>query len=145
MSDEIVTERTNLPQRSPAYWRVTLHRILARVLHHRCPQCGVGALFRAYARLAPSCPRCGLLYRREQGALTGTMYLTAAVGEVFAAALIFLFWYTFDWTTLEFVLVTAPLVFLFCAFLLPVAQAVWVGVEYATDLQSREPWVDLRE
>src|SRR5262245_572140 len=145
MSEEIVTERTHLTERSPAYWRATLHKILVRVLRRRCPQCGVGALFRAYARLPLSCPHCGLLYRREQGALTGTMYMTAAVGEVFAAALIFLFWYAFEWTTLEFVLVTTPLAFLFCTFFLPVAQAVWVGVEYATDLQSREPWVDWRE
>jgi len=145
MSEEIVTERTHLTERSPAYWRATLHKILVRVLRRRCPQCGVGALFRAYARLPLSCPHCGLLYRREQGALTGTMYMTAAVGEVFAAALIFLFWYAFEWTTLEFVLVTTPLAFLFCTLFLPVAQAVWVGVEYATDLQSREPWVDWRE
>ena len=119
--------------------------ILARVLRRRCPQCGAGALFRAYARLAGVCARCGLVFRREQGAQTGTMYLTAAVSEVFAAALIFLFWWAFDWTPLVFVLVTAPLVLAFCAFFLPVAQAVWVGVEYATDLASREPWVELRE
>ena len=119
--------------------------ILARVLRRRCPQCGAGALFRAYARLAPACERCGLVFRREQGAQTGTMYLTAAVSQVFAAALIFLFWWAFDWTPRVFVLVTAPLVLAFCVVLLPLAQAVWVGVEYATDLHSREPWVELRE
>ena len=73
------------------------------------------------------------------------MYLTAAVSEVFAAALIFLFWWAFDWTPLVFVLVTAPLVLGFCAFFLRVAQALWVGVENATDLQSHEPWAELRE
>ncbi len=119
--------------------------ILARVLRRRCPQCGAGALFRAYGRLLGACERCGLVFRREQGAQTGTMYLTAAVGQVFAAALIFLFWWAFDWTPRAFVLVTAPLVLAFCALFLPVAQALWVGVEYATDLQSHEPWAELRE
>ena len=119
--------------------------IFLRVLRRRCPQCGEGVLFRAYARLARACSRCGLVFRREQGAQTGTMYLTAAVSEIFAAVLIFLFWWAFDWTPLVFVLATAPLVLAFCAFFLPVAQAGWVGVEYATDHASREPWVELRE
>jgi uncharacterized protein (DUF983 family) len=119
--------------------------VFARVLRRRCPQCGTGALFRAFARLERACARCGLVFRREQGSQTGTMYLTAAVSEVFAAALIFLFWWAFDWTPLVFVLVTAPLVLLFCVSFLPLAQALWVGVEYATDLEGREPWAKLWE
>ena len=119
--------------------------VFARVLRRRCPQCGVAALFRAFARLERSCERCGLVFRREQGAQTGTMYLTAAVSEVFAAALIFLFWWAFDWTPAVFVLVTAPLVLGFCVAFLPVAQALWVGVEYVTDLEGHEPWARLWE
>jgi uncharacterized protein (DUF983 family) len=117
--------------------------ILRRVLARRCPQCGVGRLFGGYARLVETCARCGLVYRREQGAQTGTMYLTAAVSEAFAAALIFLFWWRFDWTPLAFVLATAPLVLAFCAVFLPLAQALWVGVEYLTDLHNQEPWARL--
>jgi len=120
-------------------------RILGRVLAHRCPQCGAGRLFRAYARLAGSCASCGLVYRREPGAQTGSMYLTAIASEIFAALLIFLFWWAFDWTALAFVSVTAPLVVGFCALLLPYAQAVWVGVEYLTDLEGGEPWARLRD
>ncbi len=119
--------------------------LLARVLARRCPQCGQGAIFRAFGRVAEACPRCALVFRREQGAQTGSMYLTAAVSEVFAAFLIFVFWWLFDWTPLVFVLVTAPLVLGFCVAFLPVAQALWVGVEYATDLEGREPWAELRE
>lgn len=119
--------------------------ILARVLARRCPQCGHGRIFQRYARVAPQCKRCALVFRREPGAQTGSMYLTAAVSEVFAAVLIFVFWWQFDWTPLVFVLVTAPLVLAFCAAFLPVSQALWVGVEYATDLESQEPWVELRE
>ena len=129
-------------QRSPFQVR---RLILRRVLARRCPQCGQGALFRRYARLAECCASCALVYRREPGAQTGSMYLTAAVGEVFAAALIFLLWCSFDWSTPVFVGVSAPLVLLFSAVFLPLAQALWVGVEYATDLSTREPWVRLRE
>lgn len=123
----------------------TRRLILGRVLARRCPQCGQGALFRAFARLSEACARCGLVFRREPGAQTGSMYLTAAVSEAFAALLIFLFWWLFDWTPLVFVLVTAPLVLAFCVGFLPFAQALWVGVEYTTDLEGSEPWVELRE
>jgi uncharacterized protein (DUF983 family) len=119
--------------------------IFARVLRRRCPQCGKSRIFLGYGRVAEACKRCGLVFRREPGAQTGSMYLTAAVSEVFAAFLILLFWWRFDWTPLVFVLVTAPLVLAFCAAFLPVAQALWVGVEYATDLEGQEPWAKLRE
>jgi uncharacterized protein (DUF983 family) len=123
----------------------TRRLVFGRVLRRCCPQCGAGALFRGFARLATGCERCGLVFRREQGAETGTMYLTAAVSEVFAALLILGFWWGFDWTPAAFVLVTAPLVLAFCVFFLPVAQALWVGVEYTTDLEGDEPWAELRE
>jgi len=132
---EVVTRST----RGDTRWRV-----LKRVLARRCPQCGVGVLFARYARLAESCGECGLVYRREQGAQTGSMYVTAAGSEVFAAVLIAVFWWRFDWTPTQFVLVTAPLVLLFCAFFLPVSQALWVGVEYTTDLEGREPGAHFR-
>lgn len=122
----------------------TRRLVLGRVLARRCPQCGVGALFRAYGRLAPSCPSCGLVYRREPGAQTGSMYLTAIASELFAAGLIFLLWWSFDWTPRTFVLVSAPLLLSFCALVLPFAQALWVGVEYTTDLEGGEPWAELR-
>lgn len=119
--------------------------ILGRVLARRCPQCGRGSLFRAFARLATACGTCQLVYRRESGAQTGSMYLTAIASELFAVVLIFFFWWRFDWTPSVFVGVTAPLVLVFSILFLPVAQALWVGVEYTTDLASHEPWAELRE
>jgi len=118
--------------------------VLRRVLAQRCPQCGAGRLFRGYARLQDACASCGLVFRREQGAQTGSMYVTAAVGELFAVLVIGLLWWLFDWSTLRFVLTAVPIVAVFCALFLPVSQALWVGVEYVTDLESREPWARLR-
>jgi uncharacterized protein (DUF983 family) len=119
--------------------------LLRRVFTRRCPQCGGRTLFRAYARLAEACGACGLRFRREQGAQTGTMYLTAITSELFAAALILLFWWNFDWSPSTFVLVTAPLVLAFSVVCLPLAQGLWVAVEYATDLEGGERGLELRE
>jgi uncharacterized protein (DUF983 family) len=103
-----------------------------------------GPLFRAFARLAETCERCGLVYRREQGSQTGSMYMTAIAGEVFAVLVVFALWFSFDWSTTRFVLVAMPIVLAFCIAFLPLSQALWVGVEYATDLANREPWAELR-
>ena len=130
---------------SPSSKLATRRLILARVLARHCPQCGVGALFRSYARLLETCTSCALVYRREPGSQTGSMYLTAVAGELFAALLIGLSWWLLDWTPLGYVLLTAPLVLAFCVFFLPFSQALWVGIEYATDLEGREPWAELRE
>lgn len=120
-------------------------RILARVLARDCPQCGARTLFARYARLARECSACGLVFRREQGSQTGSMYLTAVAGELFAAAGIGLAWWLFDWSTLTFVLVLVPLTLAFTVAFLPLSMALWVGVEYATDVENREPWVAPRE
>ena len=114
--------------------------ILRRVLRRRCPQCGLGPLFQAYGRLRASCPDCGLVYRREPGAQTGSMYLSAAVTQVFAAGVIAVLVLTTDWGFWPSIAVGGPVVLGFCLVFLPWSQALWTGVEYATDLHNGEPW-----
>jgi len=114
--------------------------VLRRVLARCCPQCGEGRLFLRYARLRESCSVCGLVFRREQGAQTGSMYLTAAVTQVFAALLIGLAWIFTDWTVSVFLAVSLPLALVFCFAFLPVSQAFWCGVEYVTDVHNGEDW-----
>ncbi len=121
--------------------RVGKSSFFARALRGRCPQCGAGLLFRTWARLAEACSRCGLVYRRESGAQTGSMYLSAAVTQVFAAAVIFAFAVGTDRPAWRMIAVGLPLVLAFCAFFLPRSMALWVAVEYATDVGNGEPWV----
>ena len=112
-----------------------------RALRRRCPQCGRGALFRSYARLLASCPECALVYRREPGGMTGSMYVSAAVTQVFAALLILAIVVGTDWSTRLQLAVSVPLAVLFCALCLPLSMAFWVAVEYATDVGNGEAWV----
>ena len=112
----------------------------ARALRRRCPQCGRGALFRRHARLHERCPTCGLVYRRESGSMTGSMYLSAAVTEIFAAALVLLLWFATDWSTGVALAVGVPLVLSVSFLFLPYSMALWVAVEYLTDVHNREPW-----
>jgi len=125
----------------PAGWRA---RAFGRALRKRCPQCGSGPLFRRFARLAPDCSSCGHAFRREAGSQTGSMYVSAAVTEAFAAAVALgLFWWT-DWDVATGLLVGVPLVLVFSYAFLPVSMALWVAVEYATDVSNGEPWAQPR-
>lgn len=113
----------------------------ARALRGRCPQCGGGRLFLRFARLAERCAGCGLVFRREQGAQTGSMYLTAAVNQAFAALFVAGIYLLTDWGVARSLAVSVPLVLLFSLAFLPVSMAFWVAVEYWTDVRNGEPWV----
>lgn len=118
--------------------RPSLRAIVARVWRRTCPRCGAGSLFASTFRLAPACARCELVFRREPGAMTGQMYLSAAVTEIVAAALVLLVWIATDWGTATSLSVSIPLVVGFSYWFLPKAMALWVGIEFLTDVGNRD-------
>jgi uncharacterized protein (DUF983 family) len=50
-------------------------RIVLRGLKLRCPECGLGRLYRAPFRMRDHCEYCDLIYEREQGYFIGAIYL----------------------------------------------------------------------
>jgi len=102
-------------------------------------------LFARWAKLRDDCAECGLVYRREAGAQTGSMYLSAAVTQVFAALVIFALVVFTSWETSLRIAVGLPLVVAFCALFLPLSMALWVAIEYATDVGNGEPWARPRD
>ncbi len=123
-----------------------LVRLVARrALALRCPRCGARGMFRRFAKLHETCPTCELVFRREQGSQTGSMYLTAAVNQVFAALVILAVVLCTDWGLAVQLAVSIPVVVAFCIAFLPWSQAIWAGVEFATDCINREEWGRLRE
>ncbi len=117
---------------------------IGRVLRKRCPQCAEGELFARYARLRETCPNCALVYRREQGAQTGSMYLTAAVNQLFAVGVMASLWIFADWSVALSLALAVPVVLGFSVLFLPYSMALWVAVEYWTDLKNDEAWVHPR-
>ncbi len=83
----------------------------------------------------------GLVFRREQGAMTGQMYLSAAVGQVLAALMFLGVWLFTDWGAGLALAVTLPVMVGFSYWFLPHSMALWVAIEYLTDRGNREPWV----
>jgi uncharacterized protein (DUF983 family) len=111
-----------------------------RALRKRCPQCGEGPLFRAFARLNPECPACGLRFRREHGSQTGAMYLSATLTEIFAAGVALALFFLTDLDKSTALGLGIAVVVVFSYTLLPITMAVWTAVEYATDVSNSEPW-----
>ena len=73
--------------------------------------------------------------------MTGSMYLSAAVTQVFAAGVIALLYLATDWGAVLSIAVGLPIVLAFCYAFLPASRALWTAIEYATDVANREPWV----
>jgi uncharacterized protein (DUF983 family) len=121
-----------------------IRRCVARTLRHACPQCGRGRLFARWARLRERCEHCGLVYRREDGAELGSMYLLATVSQSFAGLVFLGVFLGTDWPASLGLAVGAPVVLAFCYGFLPMSMAVWTAVEYLADVSSGEWWANPR-
>ena len=53
--------------------------VLLRGLTKRCPRCGGGGLFSRWLQMAPKCPRCGLIFEREEGAFLGSLAINYSI------------------------------------------------------------------
>jgi uncharacterized protein (DUF983 family) len=56
-------------------------RLLRRGLMLRCPDCGLGPLYRSPFRMNAHCEYCDLIYEREQGYFIGAIYLNVIATE----------------------------------------------------------------
>jgi uncharacterized protein (DUF983 family) len=55
--------------------------MLRRGLARHCAVCGAGKLFRHWVRMVPTCPRCGLQFRRVPGHWLGSWFLNICVAQ----------------------------------------------------------------
>ena len=122
---------------SNEHWKTYLKRVLTR----RCPRCGDESLFATRFRLNESCSNCNLVFRREQGAMTGQMYLSAVFTQILAALMVGVIFLGTDWSPLLSIAVSVPIIILFAYWVLPKSMALWVAIEFMTDIGNREPWV----
>lgn len=56
-------------------------RILRRGFALKCPECGLGRLYRSPFRMHTQCDYCDLVYEREQGYFIGAVYLNVISTE----------------------------------------------------------------
>jgi uncharacterized protein (DUF983 family) len=58
----------------------------------RCPRCRQGQVFRGLLQMNDPCPRCGLIFQREEGYFLGAMYISYVLGSVVVGAEYFVSW-----------------------------------------------------
>ena len=130
------------PARAEATTSLDLRTVARRALSKRCARCGETALFATYAKLHPSCSACGHVHRRESGASTGSMYVSAGVTQLFAVFVVLFLWFATDWTVGQGILFAVVTVGGFSYAFLPYSIAIWSAVEYWTDVHNGERWAD---
>jgi hypothetical protein len=72
--------------------------------------------------------------------MTGSMYLSAVVTELFAAALAIGLFLLSPWSPAVSIAIGLALHFVFAAWFFPRSMSLWVAIEYATDVQNGEWW-----
>ena len=58
-----------------------VNRLLGRALRLKCPDCGLGPLYKSLFKMNTRCDYCGLVYEREQGYFVGAIYLNVIATE----------------------------------------------------------------
>jgi uncharacterized protein (DUF983 family) len=106
-------------------------RLFVRALTKRCPVCGQGHLFRRWFRMIPRCPRCGLVFHRSEGQLSGDIGVNTIVsfGVLLVVLLggVLLNWPDPPMATIAVVAVAVALI-VPLAFL-PFSKTVWLAAE----------------
>ena len=95
----------------------------------KCPKCGTGSLYRAYLKVADTCPSCGeaLHYQRtDDAAPWGVMLIVChiVVGGVLAMEQA---WAPDLWVTLA---IWFPITIGLCLVLLPIVKGLFVGLQW---------------
>jgi uncharacterized protein (DUF983 family) len=62
--------------------------MLMRGFLKHCPRCGSGHLFTSWFDIRATCPRCGLLFEREEGYWVGAMAMAIGITELLFAVLL---------------------------------------------------------
>ena len=115
---------------------------LKRGLIGRCPQCGVGKLFRAYLKVAPACPSCGhdlSQYRADDGPAYFTILI---VGHLMIAPLL-LSDAVFTWPLERLFAIVLPGIVVLTLLLLPRVKGAFVGVQWGVGDRSGAHPTDL--
>lgn len=115
---------------------------LKRGLLGRCPQCGVGKLFRAYLKVAPICPSCGhelSQYRADDGPAYFTILI---VGHLLIGPLL-LSDAIFTWPLAWLFALVLPGIVVLSLLLLPRVKGAFVGVQWAVGDRSGAHPTDL--
>lgn len=108
-----------------------------RGLTLRCPDCGLGPLYRAAFRMNTQCRYCGLIYEREQGYFIGAIYINVIGTESLLLGTLLI--YGLITGTINQTILT---VLFFLAIALPLlfyhhSRSLWLCIDYIINPRER--------
>ena len=107
--------------------------LLKRGVARRCPVCGSRGLFQHWVRMRPTCPGCGLRFRRTPGQWLGSWFLNICLAQAVVVALLVaevgLTWPEGP-SLAALVLVAAAAVAVPVAFF-PYSRTIWTAIDLA--------------
>ena len=117
--------------------------MLRGALHH-CPACGKGSLYRAYLKVADTCPACGeeLFHHRADDA---PPYVTILVVGHLILAMVVGIDLAYAWPLWVHALVWLPVTIAACLAFLPAAKGALIGLQWALRMHGFGTPGDSRE
>jgi uncharacterized protein (DUF983 family) len=106
---------------------------LQGILHHVCPRCRQGRIFRGWLAMHDTCPVCGLKFNREQGYYIGAMYVSYALSIPPVLALVLIFWRLAGWSFTAAVIGAFVAYLPFVPFAVRFSRVIWIYVDRAVD------------
>ena len=106
---------------------------LQGILHHVCPRCRQGPIFRGWLAMHDSCPVCELKFNREQGYYIGAMYVSYALSIPPVLALVLIFWRLAGWSFTTAVIGAFVAYLPFVPFMVKLSRVIWIYIDRAVD------------
>jgi len=106
---------------------------LQGILHHVCPRCRQGRIFRGWLAMYEACPFCGLQFNREQGYYVGAMYVSYLISIPPVLAIVVILWRLAHWS------IHAAVIGAFVAYLpvvpfaVRLSRVIWIYFDRAID------------
>jgi uncharacterized protein (DUF983 family) len=106
-------------------------RRISRALLRRCPRCGSGGIFAGWWALRDRCPRCDLVYEREEGYWLGAIAINTgaaivAFGVVFVGSIVAT-WPSPPWGVVSAAVIATTLIVPIVFY--PISKTIWVAID----------------
>ncbi len=104
--------------------------IIGRALRLRCPRCGKGRFTRTWFHTKPNCDVCMLVFDREEGYWTGSIFVNLILAQFLIVAGLFILMFGTDFELWTQIGILAAVGILFPIFFHPFSRSIWLAMDY---------------
>ena len=128
---------------TPRWWK-----LIGRALLARCPVCGQNKIFTRWLKMADRCPRCGLVFERQEGHFIGAVGLNTVItaAALMAAIIVGLVLSSPDLAVVPILVVALSIAILLPIIIHPLCRMLWTAIHLMMQpLEPGEaPWLTVK-